>query len=73
MRASVRCAAHSISIEVRDRDFLVLGSESAWAGLEGPVAVQAVSTWIREQGAPALWGQASAPRLYHSLQLSLER
>jgi hypothetical protein len=31
------------SVEVRDGDYLVLGSESAWAGLEGRVAMQAVS------------------------------
>jgi hypothetical protein len=30
-------------VEVRDEDYLVLGSESAWPGLEGRVAVQAVS------------------------------
>ncbi|KAI9437059.1 hypothetical protein BJY52DRAFT_1230261 [Lactarius psammicola] len=40
------------SAEVRDGDFLVLGSESAWAGMEGTDAVQAVSAWIREQEAP---------------------
>jgi hypothetical protein len=37
------------SVEVRDGDFLVLGSEGAWAGMEGTEAVQAVSAWIREQ------------------------
>jgi hypothetical protein len=42
------------SIEVRDGDFLVIGSESAWVGMEGPEAVQAVSAWIREQEEPAV-------------------
>jgi hypothetical protein len=37
------------SVEVRDGDFLVLGSESAWAGMEGSEAVQAVSAWIKDQ------------------------
>ena len=37
--------------------FFVLGSESAWAGLEGSEAMQAVNTWIREQEAPALKGR----------------
>ena len=40
------------SIKVRDGDFLILGSESAWAGMEGTEAVQAVSAWIREQEEP---------------------
>jgi hypothetical protein len=51
------CSVETRSIEVRDGDFLVLGSESAWAGLEGPEAVQAVNAWIREQEAPALEGK----------------
>jgi serine/threonine protein phosphatase PrpC len=45
------------SVEVRDGDFLVLGSESVWAGLEGLEAVQAVSAWIREQDVPAPEGK----------------
>ena len=45
------------SVEVRDGDFLVLGSEGAWAGMEGTEAVQAVSAWIREQEEPAPEGR----------------
>jgi hypothetical protein len=41
------------SIVVRDGDFLVLGSESAWANMEGRQAVQAVSAWIKDQEKPA--------------------
>ncbi|KAI9436240.1 hypothetical protein H4582DRAFT_463871 [Lactarius indigo] len=37
------------SIEVRDGDLLVLGSESAWVGMEGKDGVQAMSAWIKEQ------------------------
>ncbi|KAI0255219.1 hypothetical protein BJV78DRAFT_1151656 [Lactifluus subvellereus] len=37
------------SVEVRDGDFLVLGSDSTWASLAGDQAVQAVSAWMREQ------------------------
>ena len=40
------------SIEVRVEDFLVMGSESAWAGLECSEAVHAVSAYIRGQDAP---------------------
>lgn len=51
-------------IEVRDGDFLVLGSESAWAGMEGTAAVQAVGAWIdkREEPAPngRRWPQGPA-------------
>ena len=42
------------SIEIRDGDFLVIGSESAWASMDGPEAVQAVSAWIREQEEPVV-------------------
>ena len=45
------------SIEVRDGDFLVLGSESAWTGMEGSEAVQAVSAWMRDQEKPAREGR----------------
>jgi len=38
------------SVEVRDGDFLVLGSHSTWVYLAGDEAVQAVSGWMREQG-----------------------
>jgi hypothetical protein len=38
------------SVEVRDGDFLVLGSDSTWANLAGDQAVQAVSVWMQEQG-----------------------
>ncbi len=41
------------SVEVRDGDFLVLGSESAWDGMDGTEAVQAVSAWVKEQEEPA--------------------
>lgn len=41
------------SVEVRDGDFLVIGSESAWTGMEGSEAVQAVSAWRRDQEEPA--------------------
>ncbi|KAF8496863.1 hypothetical protein F5888DRAFT_370828 [Russula emetica] len=37
------------SVEVRDGDFLVLGSHDTWTCLDGNEAVQAVSGWIREQ------------------------
>jgi hypothetical protein len=37
------------SIEVRDGDFLVLGSHDTWTCLDGDEAVRAVSGWIREQ------------------------
>ncbi|KAI9436243.1 hypothetical protein H4582DRAFT_1965290 [Lactarius indigo] len=53
------------SIEVCDGDFLVLGSESAWAGMEGTEAVQAVSTWIREQEEPAPGGRRQGPTFGH--------
>ncbi|KAH9036279.1 hypothetical protein EDB84DRAFT_1483149 [Lactarius hengduanensis] len=33
------------SVEVRNGDFLVLGSESAWSGMEGSEAVRAVGAW----------------------------
>ncbi|KAH8990008.1 hypothetical protein EDB86DRAFT_2831311 [Lactarius hatsudake] len=61
------------SVEVRNGDFLVLGSESAWSGMEGSDAVRAVGAWIREQDGPApegrLWPQDPAldfdfPRKY---------
>jgi hypothetical protein len=38
------------SVEVRDGDFLVLGSHSTCVYLAGDEAVQAVSGWMREQG-----------------------
>jgi len=38
------------SVEVRDGDFLVLGSHSTWAHLACDEAVQAVNGWMREQG-----------------------
>jgi serine/threonine protein phosphatase PrpC len=37
------------SVEVRDGDFLVLGSHDTWSCLDGNDAIQAVSGWIREQ------------------------
>lgn len=38
------------SVEVRDGDFLVLGSHSTWSGdLSGDEAVKTVSGWMREQ------------------------
>ncbi|KAI0261745.1 hypothetical protein BC834DRAFT_426746 [Gloeopeniophorella convolvens] len=37
------------SIEIRDGDFLVLGSCSTWESMEGDDAVQAVNAWIQEQ------------------------
>jgi hypothetical protein len=37
------------SVEVRDGDFLVLGSDNTWGSLAGDQAVQAVSAWMREQ------------------------
>jgi hypothetical protein len=37
------------SVEVRDGDFLVLGSHDTWTCLDGNEAVQAVSGWMREQ------------------------
>ncbi|KAH9069357.1 hypothetical protein EDB83DRAFT_2314394 [Lactarius deliciosus] len=61
------------SVEVHNGDFLVLGSESAWSGMEGSEAVRAVGAWIREQDGPApegrLWPQDPArgfdfPRKY---------
>ncbi|KAH9019167.1 hypothetical protein EDB85DRAFT_582561 [Lactarius pseudohatsudake] len=61
------------SVEVHDGDFLVLGSESAWSGMESSEAVRAVGAWIREQDGPApegrLWPQDPAldfdsPRKY---------
>ena len=39
------------SVEVRDGDFLVLGSHDTWACLDGNAAVQAVSGWVREHEA----------------------
>ncbi|KAH9053730.1 hypothetical protein EDB87DRAFT_1649949 [Lactarius vividus] len=52
------------SVEVRDGDFLVLGSESTWSGMEGPEAVRAVGAWIREQEEPGpegrVWSQDPA-------------
>ena len=46
------------SVQVRDGDFLVMGSESAWDGLQGPEAVQAVSACIgRGQDAPVPGGR----------------
>ncbi|KAH8990006.1 hypothetical protein EDB86DRAFT_3104202 [Lactarius hatsudake] len=61
------------SVEVRNGDFLALGSESAWSGTEGSEAVRAVGAWIEEQDGPApegrLWPQDPAldfdfPRKY---------
>ncbi|KAH9972913.1 hypothetical protein BJV74DRAFT_864652 [Russula compacta] len=37
------------NVEVRDGDFLVLGSHNTWTGLSGDEAVQTVSGWMREQ------------------------
>jgi hypothetical protein len=37
------------SVEVRDGDFLVLGSRDTWTCLDGNEVVQAVSGWMREQ------------------------
>ena len=37
------------SVEVRDGDFLVLGSHDIWTCMDGNEAVQAVSGWMREQ------------------------
>jgi hypothetical protein len=37
------------SVEVRDGDFLVLGSHDTWTCLDGNEAVQVVSGWMREQ------------------------
>ncbi|KAH9961033.1 hypothetical protein BC827DRAFT_1204563 [Russula dissimulans] len=49
-RGSLDAASVEVeSVEVRDGDFLVLGSLGAWSGLAGDEAVQAVSGWIREQ------------------------
>jgi hypothetical protein len=44
-------SVHVESIEVRDGDFLVLGSHDAWNCLDGlgDEAAQAVSGWMREQ------------------------
>jgi serine/threonine protein phosphatase PrpC len=42
-------SVHVESIEVRDGDFLVLGSYDTWACLDGDGAVQAVGRWMREQ------------------------
>ena len=42
-------SVHVESIEVRDGDFLILGSHDTWTGLGGDEAVQAVSGWMREQ------------------------
>jgi hypothetical protein len=39
------------SVDVRDGDFLVLGSHGTWTRLDGNEAVQAVSGWMREQEA----------------------
>ena len=50
-------SVQTCSIEVHDGDFLVLGSESTWAGLEGSEAVQAVSMCIREQDMPVPEGR----------------
>lgn len=44
-------SVHVESIEVRDGDFLILGSHDTWTGLGGDEAVQAVSGWMREQEA----------------------
>jgi len=49
-RGSLDAASVEVeSVEVRDGDFLVLGSLGAWSSLAGDEAVQAVSGWIREQ------------------------
>jgi hypothetical protein len=42
-------SVHVESIEVRNGDFLVLGSHDTWSRLDGDEAVQAVSGWMREQ------------------------
>jgi hypothetical protein len=42
-------SVETCGVKVLDGDFLVLGSEGAWAGMGGTEAVQAVSTWIGEQ------------------------
>ena len=43
------------SVEVRNRDFLVLGSHNTWAHLACDKAVQAVNGWMREQGPERLF------------------
>jgi len=51
LRGSLDAASvEAESVEVRDGDFLVLGSHSTWAHLAGDEAVQAVNGWMREQG-----------------------
>jgi len=51
LRGSLDAASvEAESVEVRDGDFLVLGSHSTWAHLACDEAVQAVNGWMREQG-----------------------
>ena len=51
LRGSLDAASvEAESVEVRDGDFLVLGSHSTWAHLACDEAVQAVDGWMREQG-----------------------
>ncbi|KAI0294290.1 hypothetical protein B0F90DRAFT_1758022 [Multifurca ochricompacta] len=53
LRSSLDASSVEVqSVEIRDGDFLVLGSDSTWVGLSGNEAVQAVSAWMREQEAP---------------------
>jgi hypothetical protein len=61
------------SVEVRDGDFLVLGSEGAWAGMEGTEAVQAVSAWIREQEERKRAPEGQRPRALFSASPFLKR
>ena len=50
------------SVEVRDGDFLVLGSHSTWAHLACDEAVQAVNGWMREQGPERLSRDGRRPQ-----------
>ena len=61
------------SVEVRDGNFLVLGSEGVMAGVEGTEAEQAVSEWTREQEEPAPEGRHQPHDPVLSLNFPLER
>ena len=67
-RASLDAASVEVeNIEVRDGDFLVLGSHSTWVSLAGDEAVQAVSGWMQEQGESPPGGLARDGRRPHDL------
>lgn len=55
-------SVHVEGIEVRDGDFLVLGSHDTRTRLDGGEAVKAVSGWMRKQQKSGQYAGATCPR-----------